>query len=190
MEVFPPVDARLVVAFRVAGEPKPAGSKNAVPRGKRVNGKFIPFTRADGTPVVAVLDSSGMAGRNWRSDIRAACADALDAAHILVDGPLVVRATFFGSRRRGDYGTGRNAGQLKQSADLYPHRSRLADGTKLARLLEDALTAVCWTDDRRVVDLWWSRRFGNPGAEVAIYELPQRAGGTQPVREQKPLFAA
>lgn len=187
LEVWPPQGAVALVAFAVDGSPKPAGSKNVIPLGKRdkKTRRFTAYTRQDGTPIFNVTDSSGEDGENWRADVRAAAAQALDAAGDLFDGPLAVRVTFFYPGPKGRYGTGRNAERLKDSADRYPHQGELADGTKLARALEDALNMVVWTDDRRVCDMWWSRRFtdqlepellervrGGAGAIVDILGLP------------------
>lgn len=176
-ELWPPDDSRLLVSFVVRGDPKPAGSKNAIPLGRRnEQGVFVPYTRQDGTPIVNVQDSSGTAGTNWRVDVRDAFEKAIDVAHELADGPLAVRVTFFAERPKGHYGSGKNAGVLKAGADRFPHQSRLPDGTKLARSLEDALNKICWTDDRRVVDMWWTRRFGPAGAIVDIFTLPVAVG--------------
>lgn len=178
-EVWPPEHAELLVSFEVAGQPKGAGSKDAIPLGRwrHVNGakRFIPIVRADGTPIVNVVDSAGAAGKAWSNEIVGACAGALDDAHEMFDGPIAVRVTFYGESPKGRYGTGRNAAKLKDTAHRMPHRSDLPDGTKLARRLEDALNSLLWTDDRRVCDMWWSRRFGaGPGARVEIYGMPAR----------------
>lgn len=176
-ELWPPWGAEPLVSFRVVGEPKPAGSKNAIPlmRFDRELGRRVPIVRDSGVPIVNVTDSSGRAGTEWRADVRAACVAAMDEAQGMVDGPVAVRVTFFRSRPASHYGTGRNAGVLKDSAPAFPHQSKLPDGTKLGRSLEDALNKICWADDRRVCDMWWSRRFGPDGAEVAIFTLPVRA---------------
>lgn len=176
--MWPPEGAELLVAFRVVGMPRPAGSKNVIPLGRRDprTRRFQPYTRGDGSPIFNVQDSSGQAGENWRADVRAAAFRALDEAHGLADGPLAVRVVFSYRGPAGRYGTGRNAGVLKPGADRYPHRGELADGTKLGRALEDALTAIVWTDDRRVCEMWWSRSFDEPGARVEIYALPATVG--------------
>lgn len=178
-EAWPPEHAELLVSFEVAGEPKGAGSKNAIPLGRWITEdgrrRFKAVYRDGGVPVVNIVDTAGKAGEAWSEEIRAACARALDASHALADGPIAVRVTFYGDSPKSRYGTGRNAEKLKEHADRLPHRSELADGTKLARRLEDALNGLCWTDDRRVCELWWSRRFGqNPGAKVEVYALPAR----------------
>ena len=172
-ETWPPADAELLVSFVVSGDPKGAGSKDAIALGKRVGGRFIPYCRKDGTPMVNVVDTSGKPGKLWREAIAQAAMLALGEARELADGPLAVRATFYGASPKRRFGTGRNEGVLKATADRFPHQSDLPDGTKLARALEDALNSVAWADDRRVCDLWWSRRFGqDPGAVVDILALP------------------
>ena len=173
-EIWPPEDAEPLVSFRVDGDPKPAGSKvsGVVTRWDDALKKRVPVERPGGGYKTFTKDDSGAAGTNWRADIRSACADALDAAHELVDGPLAVRVTFYWEEPKSHFGTGRNSGVRKESAARYPHSSRLADGTKLLRALEDALTKLLWTDDRRVCECWWSRAFGKPGADVAIFTLP------------------
>lgn len=180
-EAWPPADSRLLVSFRVSGMPRPAGSKNAMPLGRRdpATNRFIPYTHNDGRPKLNMRDSSGEQGENWRADVRAAVAQELDVAHRLADGPLAVRAVFSAPRAKGHFGTGRNAGVLKATAPAFPHDSKLADGTKLLRAVEDALNMLVWTDDRRIVDAWWSRRFGDPGVHVTIYALPVRTLGAQ-----------
>lgn len=189
-ESWPPAGARWLVGFGVSGQPRPAGSKNAVPLGRRNDaGVFIPYTRPDGTPIVNQRDSSGERGANWRADIRQAVAAALEQAHELCDGPLAVRTTFYIARPKGHYGSGRNAGVLKDAAAAYPHQSKLADGDKLSRALHDALTSVVWIDDSRVCECWWSRAYGQDGARVDIYELPERAADAPAASEALPQLA-
>lgn len=174
--MWPPRGAELLVAFEVVGMPRPAGSKNAIPLGKRdpVTGVFTPFrNKQTGRPVINMRDSSGVNGENWRADIRAAAANALDEAHELADGPLALEAIFSSPRPKSHYGTGRNAGVLKANAPAFPHTTQLADGTKLMRALEDALNGLVYSDDRRIVESRWSRRFGNPGVQVRIWTLTE-----------------
>lgn len=179
-ESWPPELCEPVCSFEVSGDPKGAGSKDAIPLGRWTNGPggkyFKAILRDNGVPIVNVVDTSDKTGGpEWRAAIQAACMGMLSAAHELVDAPVAVRVTFFHPGPQGRYGTGRNAGVLKDSADRLPFRSELADGTKLARALEDALNGILWTDDRRVCDLWWSRRFGkHPGARVDVWRSPAR----------------
>lgn len=169
-----PEGAERVVTFTVAGEPKPAGSKDTgvAYKTNRETGRKEPVRRHDGRIVTFVKDSSGQAGKTWRGDIRDAVARELGEVEELLDGPLVIEACFYVERSKGHYGTGRNAGVLKDSAPRYPHATKLPDGTKLLRAVEDALNKVLIVDDRRFVRGVWSRDFGRPRAEVTIWRLP------------------
>lgn len=177
-ESWPPPHSRPLVSFEVSGDPKGAGSKDAIPLGRWVTTdgrrRFKAVYREGGVPIVNVVDTSDKTGGpEWRAEIRSAFALAVDAAYEIADAPIAVRVTFYTPGAKGRYGTGRNAGVLKESADKFPHRAELADGTKLARALEDALNSLAWVDDRRVCDLWWSRRFGkHPGARVDLFTMP------------------
>lgn len=176
LEAFPPAGAEPLVQFHVHGDPRPAGSKDTgvVTRFDAEKGRRVPVLNPEtGMPRTFTRDSSGGRGKNWRSDVRQAAADAIAAAHELADGPLAVRVTFFVDSPASRFGTGRNQGVLKGNAPRYPHRSKLADGDKLSRALHDALTKLVWVDDSRVCECWWSRAYGSAGAIVAIYTLPE-----------------
>lgn len=189
IQAWPPEGVRLIGCFRVDGEPKGAGSKSAIPAGKRdATGRFHPYTRPDGMPIVNVVDSSGAPGKKWRKAVAAAFREVIAAEPH--DGPIAMRLTFSAERPAAQIGTGRNAGVVKASAPALPHASALADGTKLTRALEDALNEVAYTDDRRVCDLWWSRRYGSPGVDVEIFAMPNERGPEQPSLLDDPADAA
>lgn len=76
----------------------------------------------------------------------------------LMDGPLRLALTFFRPRPKGHYGTGRNAGVLKDSAPDFP--TTKPDGLKLARSVEDALTGVVYLDDALIVEGVQRKRYG------------------------------
>ena len=122
------------IRFTVHGEARPAGSKRAFVNPK--TGKAI------------VTDTSGKAGKTWRSDVRGAAGLAYGGP--LLDEPLRVTMTFYRQRPRSHYGTGRNADVLKLSAPRYP--AKRPDLLKLARAVEDALTGIIWRDDSLNVD--------------------------------------
>ena len=186
---WPPPLSKKVLEGRVDGEAKTAGSKNAgVIRSKdapnphtgKPDGNLHPVpvpTRDGGTTAKTfVADSSGKPGKTWRSDIRDAVAAIYDVAtQGVLDVPLVLEVVFFRPHNSGHYGANNN---LLPSAPAYPVAR--PDGTKLLRAFEDALTAVLWKDDSRIVSCRWDKRFvpidQPPHVEFAVWELPAKVG--------------
>lgn len=120
-----------IVAY---GVPGPQGSKSV--KGRRRNGSVI------------LVESSAKV-KPWRAAVESAAVLVRPATPL--DGPLTVDMVFTMPRPRAHYGTGRNAGALK---DRYVNAmpDRVPDLSKLARSTEDALTdARLWADDARVV---------------------------------------
>lgn len=148
--------------FTVLGKAAPGGSKRAF------------AIRKGGVPTgqVAVVDANRRA-KPWQAEVRAAAADAMYTADagFLLTGPLNVSMTFYQSRPKSHYGTGRNSSTLKPSARPFP--TSAPDALKLARGTEDALTGVVFVDDAQVVDLDVHKRYGVPErCEVVIYFTP------------------
>lgn len=165
-----------VVAFRVEGEVRGAGSKVA-----GVATKWNPekrqrevVLRANGMPQTFTKDSSGAAGAAWREDVRYAGRMAMgDRAPIEKPTPLAVRFSFDRPRPAGHHGTGRNAGVLRPGAPRSPVTR--PDVLKVARAVEDALTGVCWDDDSQIVVEQIEKRYGGSqgGVIVAVWALPE-----------------
>jgi crossover junction endodeoxyribonuclease RusA len=86
--------------LEVAGIPVPQGSKRVVA------GRLI--------------DANQGALRPWRASVTAACAQSMSIARIAapIDGPVSVHVAFRMPRPKSHYGTGRNAGQLKDTAPV------------------------------------------------------------------------
>lgn len=75
------------------------------------------------------------------------------------DGPVAVEATYYFTRPSSHYGTGRNSGQLKESAPEW--KSTKPDVDKMDRALLDALTqSGVLRDDARVVSLFSKKLYG------------------------------
>jgi Holliday junction resolvase RusA-like endonuclease len=121
-----------IVDFRVAGIPKPAGSKRAFVSKK---GKLI------------VTDDSGQVGKDWRGDVKSAALKAYDGEP--VSGPLVLFLEFYFPRPKGHYGSGKNENVIRDLAPKYP--TVKPDLTKITRSVEDALTGIVWNDDAMIV---------------------------------------
>lgn len=64
------------------------------------------------------------------------------------EGPLKVDITFYFSRPKSHYGTGKNAGVLKKTAP-YHHITK-PDIDNLRKLVMDALSGVFYIDDKQV----------------------------------------
>lgn len=86
-------------------------------------------------------------------------------------GPIALTLTFRIQRPKYHYGTGRNAGVLK---DRYVGAWPITqpDRDKLERAVCDALTKVVWVDDSQVVTGPTEKRYSErPGVHVVVREL-------------------
>lgn len=150
------------LTFFVVGKPQTAGSKTSVPitnKGGQVVGR-------------RVLESGNRdAKADWRRDVRAEAERAItDADGWPHEGPCEVAFVFMRHRPKGHYGTGRNAGVLKATADRYP--TTRPDALKLGRAVEDALTGILWKDDAAIVTERLEKRWGDrEGVAVAVRRL-------------------
>lgn len=153
------------LSFTVLGRPQPAGSKRAYVHPK--TGRAI------------VTDASPRS-KPWKQEVAAAAREAVcrefgEVERPPFQGPVELTVTFFRQRPKGHFGSGRNAGVVKQGADAFPVSK--PDATKLLRGVEDALTSVVWRDDAQVVDQHVFKRFGAPErAEVVVRALPASVG--------------
>ena len=125
----------------VLGTPAPQGSKHGY--AVKAKGAY--------TGKVAQVESSAKV-KPWRMAVKYAALEALptrDGSAILT-GAVVLEVTFRLPRPKGHYGTGRNTGNLKPSAPLFP--AGRPDLDKLLRSTFDALgEAGIWGDDAQVV---------------------------------------
>jgi Holliday junction resolvase RusA-like endonuclease len=148
------------VTFFVPGRPQTAGSKVQ-----------LPIRNGQGDVVARRIVESGDrdAKAAWRADLRLAAMDALPEGW---DTSAAMRVTFVFQRQRpkGHFGTGRNAGRVKDScAGLYPVAR--PDLVKLARAAEDALTGIVWDDDAQIVHEELVKTWGSAGCRVAVEAL-------------------
>jgi Holliday junction resolvase RusA-like endonuclease len=172
------VTARPVV-ITVFGTPAPQGSKRAF----AVRGKGgIPTGR------VAVIESSHDRVRSWRAAVIDA-ALGLDATSWPLGGPLRLGVIFALPRPKGHFGSGKNAGKLRDSAPRYP--AGVPDLSKLLRSTEDALAdAGLFRNDSQVVaysrlEKVYAGFYGDhvltvPGAMITITQLAAATGKAEP----------
>ena len=140
-----------MIAFFVAGLPRPAGSKRAFPIKK--NGVF--------TGKTAVADSNPKA-KDWKCDVAHAAAKAMEGKALLT-GPVKVEFTFCMPRPKYQF---RKDGSLKYGAP-YWHTVK-PDALKLARGVEDALTGIVWNDDSQIVDEHLIKAYAAPSRTKTI----------------------
>lgn len=142
----------------VVGIPAPQGSKRGFYN--------------QGTGRVQMVESSKKV-KPWRQDVKAAAIQAMEAVGWATTAePVELVITFLMPRPGYHYGTGRNAGVLKQTAPTWV--SKKPDVSKLVRSTEDALTeAQVYRDDAQVARLVVDQVYadGRPGAEIRVIPL-------------------
>lgn len=107
--------------------------------------------------------------KQWEARVTALARQA--QAPFVTATPVEVRIVFKLPRPKGHYGTGRNAGQLKNSAPSYP--SVKPDVDKLIRAVLDGLTGVIYRDDAQVVSVAAIKSYTDvqPGASISLRYL-------------------
>lgn len=148
------------IEFFAAGRPQTKGStRSFVAQGRMVTKGANPKTKA------------------WQGVIAHA---AHEAGVRLIEGPVYVRAEFRFARPKGHFGTGRNAGVLKESADSAPVTRSVGDVDKLLRAVLDGLTGVAFADDSQVVSLVGIKDYLNGDGQsegVCVVVAPAVTGG-------------
>jgi len=88
----------------------------------------------------------------------------------LLDCPLRVDLYFYMPRPKGHYGTGKNAGKLKDSSPI--NHTKKPDIDNLRKLVMDALTNVFWRDDSLVCEGTTRKVYSNkPRTEIGIKKI-------------------
>jgi Holliday junction resolvase RusA-like endonuclease len=158
------------LAVTIIGDPKTKGSTTSfVPHDR--SGQ--PARRPNGSLVVVTKNDAGPDADVWAAAISTAAHRqmAINCLDYIRQGGVWVELTFVRPRTKGHYGTGRNAGVLKDSAPAYP--AVRPDIDKLERCALDALTGVVYGDDGQVVALRSVKVFGEPARlELAVWQLP------------------
>lgn len=128
--------------FVIHGDPKPQGSKKAM---MPPNARF---------PVV--IESAGEKLKQWRYAVANKAAEMMGEEQPW-DGPISLVVTFNMIRPKGHFGTGRNAGILKESSP--EHHTKKPDTDKLIRAVMDSLSKRVYRDDSQVVNLTVFKRY-------------------------------
>jgi Holliday junction resolvase RusA-like endonuclease len=138
----------IVVEFTAIARPAGMGS-----------GRGVPVKRKDGRMGIAVTVSS-VHTRPFQAAVAAAAAEHYTGE--LVREPVIVDLVFCFARPAGHYGSGRNAGRLRDSAPVVPANRSSGDIDKLARATIDALEGTVISDDALVVVLHTVKMFATP----------------------------
>lgn len=133
----------------VFGTPAPQGSKRAF--ANRHTGR------------VQMVESSSKV-RPWRTAIELAVTSETGGTLLLGEGPVCVGIEFFLPRPKDHFGTGKNAGALRDSAPTVP--AVKPDIDKLLRSTLDGMkSAGAYRDDAQVTRVTMSKAYaGGPGA--------------------------
>lgn len=90
-----------------------------------------------------------------------------------IDGPLDIEVWFFMPRPKCHFGTGKNAGILKDSAPKY--HTKKADIDNLLKFVFDCFNGVVWNDDTQVVGCNAVKTYakGGAGTRIIVREIKQ-----------------
>lgn len=136
-----------MIVINVNGQPAPQGSKT---RG-RYGGVF---------------EASKKVGP-WRNAVRTETQQVILEPF---DAPVWVDVVFFLPRPKSHYGTGRNAGIIKESAPAFP--SGVPDIDKLCRSTLDGLKeGGAYRDDSQVVKLHARKQYADQRATGAVISI-------------------
>jgi len=159
-----------MIRFTVFGEAQPAGSKRSFMK----PGMRFPI----------VVDANPKA-KIWKEQVAREAARAMKGARLL-EGPLVLEATFVRVRPRSHYRSGKHSALLKSDSPSHP--TSKPDVLKITRALEDSMTGVVFFDDAQIVEHRCVRKvFGEPArVEVTVMPLAEE----QPALKPSAPFAA
>lgn len=165
-------DTELFFRVKIVGEPKGAGSKNAVCRFRNGNPVMHSRMRSNGTtyqyPQIVQMDSSGEKGKLWR-DIVLLTVRAKYLSKPL-NQPLFFDAFFFQQRPASHYVADNRSRPLKADVPILPMTT--PDSTKLLRSIEDACKGVLWTDDKVNAQVRSTKLYADwSGAIIMAYRI-------------------
>ena len=87
-----------------------------------------------------------------------------------LEGPVFVDMLFLMRRPKIHYGTGKNEGTLKSSADVF--HVKKPDEDNLLKFIKDAMNKLVYRDDSQVVGAFtWKEYSQDTGVIVKVYEL-------------------
>ena len=124
------------IAFTVFGKPAQMGSKKAF---------FRP-----GMKRAVIVDDNSAKRKQWSGAFADKAAETMGGAELMHE-PIEVHLDFFFARPASHFGSGKNAGRLKDSAPGM--HCQTPDIDKLVRAALDSMTGTVYRDDKQVVNL-------------------------------------
>lgn len=112
--------------------------------------------------------------RPWRQDVAKTMLAARPEGFRVWDEAVAVEVTIYVPRPKSHFGTGRNAGILKDDAPQFPPNG--LDCDKVMRAIGDAGTTVWWRDDSRISKITVERLYckGEKPERTEIRATPRR----------------
>ena len=150
------------IAFKVLGKPATQGSKTEQVIRDRKGEPIIKNGRA-----LTTIREANPRLAQWRQEVAYAASKAYGGP--LLIGAIRLSLVFYRPRPQDHFGTGRNAGKLKESAEDYPIQR--PDLLKLARAVEDACTGILWADDSHIVQETLAKDWGHFAVSVLVESL-------------------
>jgi len=160
------------ITLTVLGKPEPRGSKVSIVLYDRLpGGGMTPRLNAQGKVILFPKDDNPRS-KPWMNKV--AKAALARYGPLRLTGPVELSLRFYLVRPGYHFGTGRNAGIIKERYVGARHTVR-PDRLKLARAIEDALTGVLYVDDSQTVAGPIEKEYCAPGTEqrveIAVEEL-------------------
>lgn len=126
-----------------------------------VPGDIVPWARAGGHGHIRFTPGPQ---RSYMAAIRTMAADAMQG-QALFDGAveLTITATWLWPK---------TTSKKRRAEPTADHKTTRPDAGNIAKLIEDSLNAVVWTDDARVSDTHIFKRYGDkPGVTIEVRAL-------------------
>jgi Holliday junction resolvase RusA-like endonuclease len=176
------------LCFTVLGEPMVKGNKQAQVLMRHGQPVF-----KNGRPITYMYEANSAERKRNAEGIGMVALAARNEAGLsmLRDCAVAVTLRFYTARPQGHYGTGRNAGVLKDRAPARP--AKRPDVDKWVRHTLDALTGVVYVDDGQIVQLLAEKRYADgdesPRTEIEVAPLDEQTVGMVVADEQLAIAA-
>jgi Holliday junction resolvase RusA-like endonuclease len=182
----------------VIGKPEPRGSKVAQPMYDKIKGPdgkpvinpktgkpaFRPRLDSYGRVMTFIRDDNPASGP-WMKKVARSAREVMGDRPPF-DGPVKLHIRFYLERPAYHFGTGKNAGRLKERY-MNAHHTVRPDRLKLARAIEDALTGIFYVDDAQTVGGPPEKFYAAPGDSQRV-EIEMIMPPVQIVQEQRSLI--